>query len=168
MEDCSCPPEPHHRKALGYWGRSAPKDHPEYLVAPRDDRSMLNLIDADHPAYIPKEIRGRSLTFIQRSLRQKRRVLVHCNQGRSRAPAIGLLYLACHTELFRGPSYITSHERFVELYPAYDPAQGVRGFQPATGRLTAGETWPIAETVSAVIARRPIASELIGLVGARR
>ena len=120
--------DPYHREALGYRGRSAPKDHPEYLVAQRGSCLILNLIDADDPAYIPKEIIDRSLTFIQESLGQERRVLVHCNQGHSRGPAIGLLYLACHTDLFRGLSYASAHERYLERYPGYDPAPGVCGF----------------------------------------
>jgi len=120
--------EPYHREALGYRGRSAPKDHPEYLVARRGDRLILNLIDADDPAYIPKEIMDRAVSFIKESLGQKRRVLVHCNQGRSRGPAIGLLYLACHTALLSGLSYMSAHDRLLELYPDYDPAPGVRGF----------------------------------------
>lgn len=45
--------EPFHRQALGYAGRGAPKDHPEYLVAERDGRLILNLVDAPNPAYIP-------------------------------------------------------------------------------------------------------------------
>jgi hypothetical protein len=46
--------EPYHRRALGYSGRAAPKTHPEYLIARRGDRLILNLVDAPDPAYIPK------------------------------------------------------------------------------------------------------------------
>lgn len=48
--------EPFHRQALGYSGRAAPKTDPEYLIAKRDNRLILNLVDAADPAYIPKEI----------------------------------------------------------------------------------------------------------------
>ena len=37
--------EPFHRQALGYSGRAAPKNHPEYLIARREGRLILNLID---------------------------------------------------------------------------------------------------------------------------
>ncbi len=51
--------EPYHRQLLGYKGRGAPKDHPEYLLARRGDRLYLNLVDTDDPAYNPKAgIRG--------------------------------------------------------------------------------------------------------------
>jgi hypothetical protein len=120
--------EPYHREALSYHGRSAPKDHPEYLVAVRGDRLILNLIDANDPAYIPKEIMDRSIAFIHESLEHGRRVLVHCNQGHSRGPSIGLLYLARHTNLLSGLDYSNARDRFLERYPDYDPAPGVRGF----------------------------------------
>ena len=38
--------EPYHRQALGYAGRAASKDHPEYLIARRDGRLILNLVFA--------------------------------------------------------------------------------------------------------------------------
>jgi hypothetical protein len=123
--------EPYHREALGYRGRSAPKDDPEYLVADRGDRLILNLVDADNPDYIPKEIMDRSLDFIHRSLGEKRRVLVHCNQGYSRGPSIGLLYLAAHTERFSGLDHSDAHDRFLEIYPDYYPKAGVCGFLAA-------------------------------------
>jgi len=40
--------DPYHRQALGYTGRAAPKEHPEYLIARRDNQLILNLVDADH------------------------------------------------------------------------------------------------------------------------
>ena len=138
--------EPYHRAALGYRGGSAPKHDSEYLVARRGSRLILNLIDADNPAYIPKEIMDRSLAFIQESLGQDTRVLVHCNQGRSRGPAIGLLYLASHTDVLSGLRYASAHDRYRELYPDYNPAPGVRRFLVANwstycrGHFTDNET----------------------------
>jgi len=48
--------EPYHRQLLGYAGRAAPKTHPEYFFARRERRLYLNIVDADDPNYIPKEI----------------------------------------------------------------------------------------------------------------
>ena len=47
--------EPYHRRALGYSTRGAPKDHPEYLIAFRDNELILNMVDAADVSYIPKE-----------------------------------------------------------------------------------------------------------------
>jgi hypothetical protein len=120
--------EPYHRRALGYKGQSAPKDDPEYLFARGADRLILNMIDADDPAYIPRELIDESLAFIAESLAAGQQVLVHCNQGQSRAPSIALLYLATHTALFYGLEFRAAEERYLSLYPNYLPRAGIRGF----------------------------------------
>lgn len=120
--------EPYHRQLLGYTGRGAPKDHPEYLVARRDHRLYLNLVDADNPDYIPKEIIDQSMEFIQSQLAIGRPVLVHCNQGESRSPSIALLYLAANTNKLPTASLMEAEEAFLKLYPYYRPAPGMRGF----------------------------------------
>ena len=45
-----------HRDALGYSGKAAPKGHPEYLLARRENRLILNLVDANDPRLFAKEI----------------------------------------------------------------------------------------------------------------
>ncbi len=68
--------EPYHRDALGYTGRGAPKDHPEYLIARRDEGLILNLVDADDPAYIPQEIIDTAIRFIAGKLGASMNVLI--------------------------------------------------------------------------------------------
>jgi predicted protein tyrosine phosphatase len=113
---------------LGYGGRGAPKEHPEYLIARRDNRLILNLVDADNPAYIPKEIVDAALAFIHESLTADHHTLVHCNQGMSRSPAIALLYLAVHTDLLPKATFAEAETAFRGIYPLYHPAGGMRGF----------------------------------------
>ncbi len=120
--------EPYHRQLLGYKGRGAPKGHPEYLMAERGNRLFLNLVDADDPAFIPKQIIDTSLQFIENALQSGGRVLVHCNEGESRSPSIGLLYLAAHTDALPRESLAAAEARFRQLYPAYNPKGGMRGF----------------------------------------
>jgi|AntRauTorcE11898_2_1112593.scaffolds.fasta_scaffold23468_2 rhodanese-related sulfurtransferase len=119
--------EPYHRQALGYSGRGAPKSHPEYLVAKRDHRLILNLIDADDPKYIPKEIIDEALEFIEKSLSNNKKVLVHCNQGMSRSPGIAMLYLAQKGEI-NSESFPQAQNEFKEIYPQYNLSNGIRGF----------------------------------------
>ena len=123
--------DPYHRMALGYTGRGAPKDHPEYLFARRGDRLILNLVDAADPAYIPKEIIDAALSFIHESLHNGQRVLVHCNQGASRSAGIGLLYLAAYTDRLTGISFMEAETEFRRIYPLYNPSRGVHGFLTA-------------------------------------
>jgi hypothetical protein len=120
--------DPYHREALGYSGRAAAKTHPEYLIVRRGDRLILNLVDAADPAYIPEEIMDAALSFIEASLHADRPVLVHCNQGHSRAPSIALLYLRAHTARFASTEFESAEHGFREIYPAYRPAAGVQGF----------------------------------------
>lgn len=123
--------EPYHRAALGYTGRAASKDHPEYLIARRDNRLILNLVDVDDPAFMRKEIIDAALSFIHDSLSAGMRVLVHCNKGESRAPSIGLLYLAVFTDKLPTSSLEAAESVFKTIYPGYSPRLGIRGFLAA-------------------------------------
>ncbi len=120
--------EPYHRRELGYSGRAASKTHPEYLFARRGDRLILNLVDAPDPTYIPKEVVDAALDFIDLSLNETRRVLVHCNEGGSRAPSIAFLYLVARTERFVALGEQAALTEFRSLYPAFNPAAGMLGF----------------------------------------
>jgi predicted protein tyrosine phosphatase len=118
--------EPYHRQALRYMGRSAPKEHPEYYFAVRENRLILNLIDANTSNYIPKIIIDKALNYIDNSLKSNKKCLVHCNQGQSRSPSIGLLYLAQNKLL---PNDFNSAEKeFKKIYPFYNPNNGIRDF----------------------------------------
>ncbi|MEX1261817.1 MAG: dual specificity protein phosphatase [Balneolaceae bacterium] len=119
--------EPYHRCALGYSGRGAPKDHPEYLLAKRGNRLILNLVDAANPAYISTEIIDEALSFINVHLGDGQKVLVHCNQGMSRSPGIGLLYLA-KEEIITNNSFQEALKEFRAIYPGINMAGGMRGF----------------------------------------
>lgn len=119
--------EPYHRQALGYSGRAAPKTHPEYLIATRDNRLILNMVDVDNPAYIPNEIMDAALLFIDQNLKAGKQVLVHCNQGMSRSAGIALLFLA-QQGLIAQSSFIEAEQQFKTLYPPCNMAMGIRGF----------------------------------------
>ena len=119
--------EPYHRRELGYTSRGAPKNHPEYLIARRENRLILNLVDADDPNYIPKEIIDAALKFIGTGLSESRKVLVHCNKGESRSPSIGMLYLGIYTDKLP-KEFVTAEQVFRQIYPIFNPSLGMRGF----------------------------------------
>jgi hypothetical protein len=119
--------EPYHRQALGYVGRAAPKSHPEYLIALRSGRLILNLVDADDVAYIPPVIIDTAITAINENI-GSRKVLVHCNLGLSRSPTIAFLYLAKYTDRYRGLDYAAALALFRQIYPPYAPAHGIADF----------------------------------------
>jgi hypothetical protein len=119
--------EPYHRQALGYSGRGAPKEHPEYLVARRGNRLCLNIVDADNPAFFAREMIDQALDFMQEALSGGQRVLVHCNQGESRSPSLALLLMASRLNALPSESLEAAEIKFLELYPAYRPGSGIRG-----------------------------------------
>jgi predicted protein tyrosine phosphatase len=119
--------EPYHRQELGYTSQGAPKSHPEYLIARRGNRLILNLVDAPDPRYIPKEIIDAALAFIDQGMKSSQKVLVHCNLGESRSPSIGLLYLATYTDQLP-KDFALAEQAFRNIYPMYNPKTGMRGF----------------------------------------
>jgi hypothetical protein len=123
--------EPWHREALGYTGRGAPKDHIEYLIANRTRRLILNLVDVDNPEFIREEIIAAARENISMALERGDKVLVHCNQGGSRAPTIALLWLHAHDPEYAGLDYDGAAEKFREVYPDFAPANGMEGYARA-------------------------------------
>lgn len=119
--------EPYHRQTLGYKGQGAPKHHPEYLIARRPGRLILNLVDVADVNYIPREIIDAALAAIHQNIASSK-VLVHCNLGQSRSPAIAFLYLAKFSDLFGAQDYAGALRQFQELYPPFAPAKGVADY----------------------------------------
>jgi hypothetical protein len=122
---------PWHKEALGYSGNAAPKEHPEYLMARRPNRLILNLIDAPDPAYIPQAIMDIAIHDIGTELEKGNKVLIHCNQGGSRAPTIALLWLHAHDPEYAGLDYDGAAEKFRDVYPDFAPAKGMEGYARA-------------------------------------
>ena len=119
--------EPYHRQAIGYTGRACAKTHPEYLFALRGNRLILNLVDVDDPSWVSPIIIDEAIKFLDEGLSKGLKALVHCNQGMSRSPGLGLLYLA-HIGHFLSIDFLTAETMFREIYPLYQPAGGTRGF----------------------------------------
>ncbi len=124
--------DPWHRQALGYTTRGAPKDDPEYLIAMRPNRMLLNLVDAADPAFIRDEIIDAAQAAIDVALAEGKRVLVHCNEGKSRAPTIAMLWMFRH-EAKHGMLPVGAADpiadmlrSWMRIYPDYAPADGMR------------------------------------------
>jgi predicted protein tyrosine phosphatase len=119
--------EPYHRQTLGYTGRAAPKSHPEYLMARRGDRLILNLVDADDPRFFAPVIFDTAVAFVNEGLAAGQKVLVHCNQGESRGPGLAMLYLGSSTGTLQR-DFELAETTFRVLYPPYRPSPGMRAF----------------------------------------
>jgi predicted protein tyrosine phosphatase len=119
--------EPYHRQALGYTSLGAPKQHPEYLLAERPGRLILNLVDVAQVSFIAPVIVDTALGAIDHHI-VGLKVLVHCNQGLSRSPSIALLYLLKHTDTLGSQEPAVAMLAFRRLYPSYAPAQGMADY----------------------------------------
>lgn len=115
--------EPYHRELLSYTTPGAPKDDPEYLVAIRDDEMFCNLVDAPKKEYIPEEIIFAVLNFIDNKLKSGKTVLIHCNQGESRAPTLALMYMIADGKISGNLQEILNE--FLKIYPSYLPGVGM-------------------------------------------
>jgi predicted protein tyrosine phosphatase len=119
--------EPHHRSILGYTGRGAPKDDPEYLFAERGNRLALNIVDAPSSIFFDKSMIDKALNFIEQKLGEGLKVLVHCNEGRSRSASLCLLYLI-KLGIIKGDTLEDCEAEFMKVYPEYMSGAGMRGF----------------------------------------
>ena len=96
------------------------------------------MVDAPDPAYISQEIVDTAIQFISEQIGEGRKVLVHCNQGMSRSPGIGLLYLVSHTDMLPKSSLEDAENAFRVIYPLYSPAMGMRGYMQMNWSKYAG------------------------------
>lgn len=118
--------EPYHRQLLGYIGQGAPKEHPYYLFARLDNILYLNLVDAEDDRYIPKAVIDEALRFISERLSIGDRVLVHCNEGKSRAPSIAFLWM--YENGYLPKSFKEAGPVFKSIYPEFFPKDGIFKF----------------------------------------
>lgn len=119
--------EPYHRQVVGYLGRACSKDHPEYLMAQRGNRLILNLVDVDNPDWVHPSIVDTTIKFVDDGLESGLKVLIHCNQGYSRSASLGMLYLA-HIGRFSGLEFTNAESKYKVIYPPYSPSGGMRGY----------------------------------------
>ena len=123
--------EPYHRQALGYTTPGAPKNHPEYLVAARPSRLILNLVDVDKVSFIAPEIVYAALASIRENI-ESTRVLVHCNRGMSWSPAGYRAPVSAevlkHTDVLGTKKHAQAVQAFEALYPSYAPAKGMADY----------------------------------------
>lgn len=117
--------EPCHRGAVGYTTRTIPSSHPNYLAMERGHHLYLNLIDPPGPLFMMPSFEA-FMRFVDREIAE-RPVLIHCNQGESRAPSLTLLYMAKRLGLLPADSYASAAEAFRAKYP-YKPGRGIQSW----------------------------------------
>lgn len=120
---------PCHQRAVGYTGK-LPNHHPHYLALQQPCDLYLNLIDPPIPLFQLESFR-RFLAFASEQASAARPLLIHCNQGESRAPSLALLLLALHRKSIPCATYAEARVAFECLYPVYKPGTGIQQFLAA-------------------------------------
>ena len=119
-----------HCERLGwsYNNTSNYKGHPNYLHKETSKWLSINWVDGPAKYYnmAGTEMFEKALDFIENKLNNFD-VLVHCDQGVSRSPTVGLLYLSKREETISSNSFIDARKEFIDIYPEYDP-KGIANF----------------------------------------
>ena len=113
-----------HQKTLNY-SKSLPSTHPNYLIYEKDAHLYLNMVDMPNellPMYT-NPIFKHAINFINREI-QNRKILIHCNQGHSRSPSLGMIYLA-KNDIITKKSYAEAKVEFEKLYLEFAPGNGI-------------------------------------------
>jgi len=117
---------PCHQGAVGYRGK-LPSTHPNYLVLEQEYDLFLNIIDPPVPLFMPP-LFTEFLAFANKHWSQGRKLLIHCNQGESRAPSLAMLFLAKGVFAIPDTSYEVARSEFEKLYPRYNPGKGIETY----------------------------------------
>ena len=79
---------------------------------------LLNKIEAD---IIASTLTGSYLSLVSDYVKP---MLIHCNQGLSRSPSIGMVYLARKNKI-TPTSYLDAKSEFISVYPDFLPGRGI-------------------------------------------
>ena len=115
---------PCHQRAVGYHG-SLPNTHPNYLVLKEADDLYLNIIDPAVPLFKPPLF----ISFLEFAICQwelGKKVMIHCNQGESRAPSLAMLFLSKFKKEISSESFDAAKQDFQPKYPQYQPGLGIQ------------------------------------------
>lgn len=116
--------DPCHKQAVGY-DKKIEDTHPDYLSRERGPHLYLNMIDPPVPLF-KREMFVKFFEFVDRQIAE-RPVVIHCNQGRSRAPSLTLLYMAKRMKLLPDTDYLTARRAFEQKFP-YEPGKGIETY----------------------------------------
>jgi hypothetical protein len=111
--------------------------HPNYLVLRHPYDLYLNIIDPPVPLF-KIETFVQFLLFASEHHDRGGSVLIHCNQGESRAPTLALLFLAKHLRVIPNSSFSDAKEVFESLYAGYQPGVGIQQFLTTNWAMVGG------------------------------
>jgi hypothetical protein len=113
-----------HYRIMG-WNRTTnkpDKQHPNYILWEDKNRLSVNWVDGGAYLYKWSGVKTfiRILDFIDMWI-EERKVFIHCDQGQSRSPTLGLLYLAKRKHSIASDTFLSASKEFREIYSLYQP-----------------------------------------------
>ncbi len=102
---------PCHQEAIGYRG-TLPVDDRSYLALETPHNLYLNLIDPPTPLFRVESFRHFRDFAMSTYVDGHQALLIHCNQGESRAPSLAMLFLAKDLHVLPDDSYASAVEAF--------------------------------------------------------
>ena len=122
-----CCKHPFHCQFVGYRGKLSPS-HPDYAFKRLGNEMALNLVDMDtfSESYLEfnRKMFETAFNFLDEYREQGYKILIHCNQGESRGPTLGMLYVAT-LGAFGYADFETSVQKLREIYPTYSPKKNI-------------------------------------------
>jgi len=104
-----------------------PKEHPDYLAFIRPFDLVLNMIDPAVSLF-RSETFAMTRAFARRHMSRGIPLVIHCNQGNSRAPSLALLIMAKDMHKISDESYDAARKEFESYYPQYKPGRGIEQY----------------------------------------
>lgn len=112
---------------VGYKGNLSPM-HPDYALKRLGNEMALNLVDMDRfsPTYLDfnRKMFEAAFAFLDEYREKGYKILIHCNQGESRAPTLGMLYVA-RLGAYNYVGFEESVQRLRMVYPQYAPKNNI-------------------------------------------
>jgi len=98
------------------------KYHSYYIVYEHNNHISLNWIFGDAFLYTwsGPDTFIKILDFIDKWIQEKK-IFIHSDKGKSRAPTIALLYLAKRAKRLSNESFNRAYDEFINYYPEYFP-----------------------------------------------
>lgn len=116
--------------AKDWWQRVKPgrvdKTDPEFYAARRNNHLYVNWVDVTESKFFRPEEMDLIFDFLDEMLHHGKKILVHCDQNKSRSPSVVMMYLASIGILSR--KYTEAVSAFCVMYPTYDPKIGIQEF----------------------------------------
>lgn len=114
--------DPWHREMVGYGSPGAAKGG-EFFAARRGNHMALNFINVrklgpNGETYVAPEVVNQAMGFLEERIGAGDKVLIHCNEGNSRAPFLAYLYM-------RQKGLVDSVESFKAVCPEFEPGAGI-------------------------------------------